>query len=168
MLDSLQIAFLIVFPALVIVAALWDATSMTIPNWISAALVVAFAPAALLCGASWAQIGLSFGLGLAALAVGAAMFALRWIGGGDAKLLAASMLWLGVSGAAPFLFWTALAGGALSLGLIGARRAYGFIGVPVRQAWLGRLLAPAGDIPYGVAIAAGALAAFPHSILAAA
>jgi prepilin peptidase CpaA len=32
-------------------------------------------------------------------------------------------------------------------------------------AWLERLLAPAGDIPYGIAIAAGALAAFPHSAL---
>jgi prepilin peptidase CpaA len=37
-------------------------------------------------------------------------------------------------------------------------------GLPVRRpAWLDRLLAPAGDIPYGIAIAAGALAAFPHS-----
>jgi prepilin peptidase CpaA len=38
------------------------------------------------------------------------------------------------------------------------------IGVPFRPpAWLERLLAPEGDIPYGIAIAAGALAAFPQS-----
>ena len=40
MIHGLQTAFLIVFPALAIVAALSDATSMTIPNWISAALAV--------------------------------------------------------------------------------------------------------------------------------
>ena len=48
MIHGLQTAFLIVFPALAIVAALSDATSMTIPNWISAALALVFLPAALL------------------------------------------------------------------------------------------------------------------------
>jgi prepilin peptidase CpaA len=39
-------------------------------------------------------------------------------------------------------------------------------GFPLRQpAWVERLLAPDGDIPYGIAIAAGALAAFPESPL---
>jgi prepilin peptidase CpaA len=164
MLHGLQFAFLIVFPALAIVAALSDATSMTIPNWISAALVAAFVPAALLAGASWPVIGLSFGLGLAALFIGAAMFALHWIGGGDAKLFAAGALWLGPTGATSFLVWTAIAGGALAICLLSARKASAMTGLPVRQpAWTRRLLAPAGDIPYGIAIAAGALAAFPHS-----
>ena len=36
------------FAALVIIAALKDLSSFTIPNWISIALVAAFAPAALL------------------------------------------------------------------------------------------------------------------------
>ena len=164
MLHGLQTAFLIVFPALAIVAALSDATSMTIPNWISAALALAFLPAALLAGASWSVIGLSFGLGAGALVIAAGMFALHWIGGGDAKLFAAGALWLGPAGAAPFLLWTAIAGGVLAVCLLGARRMSALTGLPVRQpAWTERLLAPAGDIPYGIAIAAGALAAFPHS-----
>ena len=158
-------ALMIVFPALAIAAALSDATTMTIPNWISATLVVAFFPAAMAAGSTLPQIGLAVGLGVGALAIGAAMFALRWIGGGDAKLLAASALWLGPPGLGPFLVWTAIAGGALALCLIGARRLSAMTGLPVRQpAWTERLLSPAGDIPYGIAIAAGALAAFPESI----
>lgn len=164
MIDGLQTALLILFPALAILAALSDATSMTIPNWISAALAAAFFPAAILAGLPLTQIGISAGLGVAALAVGAGMFALRWIGGGDAKLLAASVLWLGLAGAGAFLIWTAIAGGALALALLGARRFSQITGFPVRKPqWLERLLAPAGDIPYGIAIAAGALAAFPQS-----
>jgi len=166
MLDGLQTTFLILFPALVIVAALSDATSMTIPNWISAILAAAFVPAALAFGLGWGQIGVSLGVGAAALVAGAAMFALRWIGGGDAKLFAAAMLWLGAAGAVPFLTWTALAGGALALGLLSARRLYAESGFSIGRPWIERLLAPAGDIPYGVAIAAGALAAFPRSVLA--
>jgi prepilin peptidase CpaA len=164
MLHDLQMTLLLVFPALAIVAALTDATSMTIPNWISLILVALFLPAALLAGATWSVIGLSFGLGVLALLIGAGMFALHWIGGGDAKLFAAGALWLGPAGAAPFLLWTAIAGGALAVCLLGARRMSALTGLPVRQpAWTERLLAPAGDIPYGIAIAAGALAAFPQS-----
>lgn len=164
MLANLPSVVLLVFPALAIVAALTDATSMTIPNWISASLVLAFAPAALLAHAPLTEIGVAVGLGLLALVVGAAMFALRWLGGGDAKLLAASVLWMGASGALPFLAWTAVAGGAVGLGLIAARRAAALAGASsLGPAWLGRLLKPEGDIPYGIAIAAGALAAFPQS-----
>ncbi len=161
---TLQTLVLIVFPALAIVAALSDATTMTIPNWISAILVLAFFPAALAVGLTPGAIGLSVALGVAALVAGMVMFALHWIGGGDAKLFAASAMWLGLAGAGPFLMWTALAGGALAVALLGARRLASDIGVPFRQpAWMERLLAPQGDIPYGIAIAAGALAAFPQS-----
>jgi prepilin peptidase CpaA len=165
MLSAVQTLLLFVFPALVIVAALHDAVSMTIPNWISAALIAAFVPAALLLGLAPVQVGFALLVAVAALAAGIAMFALHWIGGGDAKLFAAASLWLGVPGITPFLAWTALAGGALALGLLGARRMVALSGFPVRQPWVERLLAPAGDIPYGIAIAAGALAAFPDSPL---
>lgn len=163
---ALQTLALAVFPALVIVAALSDATSLTIPNWISAALALAFLPAAVCVGLSPGQAAVCLGLGLGALAIGVVLFALRWIGGGDAKLIAASALWLGLSGAASFALWTAVAGGALALALLGARRAVVPLGLPLRRpAWIARLLEPEGDIPYGIAIAAGALMAFPESVL---
>ncbi len=150
------------FPALAIVAALSDATTMTIPNWISVALALAFFPAAFAVGMPASAIGLSVALPAWAPVAGMAMFALHWIGGGDAKLFAASALWLGMAGAAPFLVWTAIAGGALALALLGARRWASDIGVPSasRAGW--SACSPRkGDIPYGIAIAAGALAAFP-------
>lgn len=162
----LSTALLAVFPALVIVAALRDATTMTIPNWLSLALIVVFAPAAFAAGLSLQQTAICLGVGAAALALGFMLFALRWIGGGDAKLFAAAALWLGLPGALPFLVWTALAGGALALALLSARRAVAFTGIAVRPPWLERLLTPDGDIPYGIAIATGALVAFTESPVA--
>jgi prepilin peptidase CpaA len=156
-----------VFPALVIVAAVKDVTSFTIPNWISLALVLAFAPVALAAGVGLADLGLHLAVGAGALVAGMAMFALRWIGGGDAKLFAASALWLGVSGLAPFMLATAVAGGLLALFLVALRagpvRAY----LPVGPQWVERLRATDGPAPYGVAIAAGALFAFPYTALGA-
>ena len=166
--NTLQAALLTLFPALVIIAALTDATSFTIPNRISLLLLAAYVPASLMLGRPLSDMGLDLAVGVAALAAGMAMFAAGWIGGGDAKLFAACGLWLGLRGAAPFLLITALAGGGLAVVLLNARsaslRTY-FTGAP---AWLARLTTPGGDVPYGVAIAAGALAAFPQSGLVAA
>ncbi len=154
-----------VFPALVIVAALKDATSFTIPNWISLALVAAFAPVALACGVALPQIGLAFGVGVVALLAGMAMFGMGWIGGGDAKLLAASALWLGWPAVMPFILITALCGGALALGLLGLRSVWLRPVAAQGPAWIGRLATPGAAAPYGVAICAGALATFPDGVV---
>ena len=68
------------------------------------------------------------------------------------------------AGLVPFLLGTALAGGALAVTLLLARR------TPILAAtrgplWMGRLLSREADVPYGIAIAVGALAAFPLSPL---
>ena len=152
--------FPLVFAALVILAALKDLSSFTIPNWISAALALAFGPAAFLCGASLASIGASFALGAGVLAAGAGMFALGWVGGGDAKLLAASSLWVGLKGLAAFAAFTGLAGGALALMLLAVRSAWLRPLAATGPAWAQRLATPGEAAPYGVAIAFGALAAF--------
>ncbi|HEX3701193.1 MAG TPA: prepilin peptidase [Phenylobacterium sp.] len=159
----LQAALAIVFPALVLVAALRDVTSYTIPNWISLALVAGFAPAALALGLPLPALGLHVGLGAAGLALGMGMFAAGWIGGGDAKLFAAAALWLGWPAVATFGVVTAMAGGGLAVGLLALRssalRAY----VVTGPAWVCRLAEPGENVPYGLAIAVGALAAFPAS-----
>ena len=154
---------LLILPALVIVAGLKDATTFTIPNWISAAAVLAFAPAALAAGADLGQIGVHLGIGALALMVGMGMWALRWIGGGDAKLFAASALWLGWPAIGPYLLVTALAGGALSIAILNLRAGWARAFVPVGPRWVERLREEGGDVPYGVAIAIGALVAFPGS-----
>jgi len=148
------------FAALVIGAAVRDLATFTIPNWISIALALAFAPAALLAGVSLPEIGLSFAVGAGMLVIGAAMFAFGWIGGGDAKLMASAALWVGLRGLAPFAIYTALAGGALALGLVALRSAWLRPLAAVGPGWTQRLATPGESAPYGVAIAAGALAAF--------
>jgi prepilin peptidase CpaA len=164
MLQTLSIA---IFPALVIVAALKDVTSFTIPNWISGVLIVAFFPAAMIAGLPIAALGLHAAVGVAALIAGMAMFAAGWIGGGDAKLFAAAGLWLGAQAIAPFILVTALAGGLLAVVLMNLRSNWARTVIPAGPGWFQRLLAPKGDAPYGVAIAVGALFAFPQAALVA-
>ena len=162
--DLLTLALLGVMPALAIVGGLNDLTTMKIPNWISGLLVVLFFPAAVAVGLPLSDLAIHLGGGVLALLVGAGMFALRWIGGGDAKLMAAACLWLGLTGSGMFLLWTGLVGGVFCLALLFARfhaRPY-LAGAP---GWIAQLMEPKGDIPYGVAIAAGALLAWPESPL---
>ncbi|MBU1385154.1 MAG: prepilin peptidase [Alphaproteobacteria bacterium] len=162
--DVLQLSLLALFPALVIAAGLTDLTSMTIPNWISGVLIAGFFVAALVLGLSPMAIAAHVGVGLAALVAGAILFALRFLGGGDAKLMAAVCLWLGVSGWSPFVLWTAAIGGLFCLALLVAR-SHAQPLVAGGPGWIVRLMEPGGGIPYGVAIAAGALLAWPASPL---
>ena len=161
---ALHTLVLMIFPLVVIVAAMRDVTSFTIPNWISLAAAALFAPCALALGMAPAALGACALVGLVALMAGIAMFALGWIGGGDAKLFAACALWLGWPAVLPFVLWTALAGGGLAVMLLWSRRVAQPVvaGAPV---WAQRLMMPGGDVPYGLAIAAGALIAFPQSLM---
>lgn len=164
--QALQILLLMIFPALAIVGALKDLTSYTIPNWVSLALIGAFPVAALAVGAPLAQVGLCLAVGLAGLVMGMGMFAAGWIGGGDGKLFAACALWVGWPAALPFMLYTGLAGGALTFAILALRSGYLAPAVAGAPAWLRKLGTTGGDLPYGVAIAVGALAAFPESLLA--
>lgn len=168
MLAVLAAVLVLAFPALVITAALRDTVSYTIPNWISLALIGVFPAAALAVGLPLPQLGLHVAVGFLALIAGMGMFAMRWIGGGDAKLFAAAALWLGWPAALPYLAATGIAGGGLALTLLAIRsmwlRRYAAAG----PAWLARLAEPGENVPYGLAIAIGALAAFPASPFAAA
>jgi prepilin peptidase CpaA len=165
--SALLFGILLVFPALAIVAALKDATSYTIPNWISVALLAAFAPAALVAHLPLVVVGISLAVAFAALLAGMGMFAMGWIGGGDAKFMAAAALWLGWSATPSFLLVTALCGGGLAVTLLALRSVWLRPLVHNGPAWVGRLASPGADVPYGVAICAGALFAFPFSAPAA-
>jgi len=161
--DILLLIVLGLFPALVIVGGLHDLITMKIPNWISLALVGVFFPVAILVGVAPLDIAIHVGIGLAALIVGMGMFAVGWVGGGDAKLLAASCLWMGLTGVSTFLLATGVLGGLFCLFLLMGRQYFPLIAPSVSQGWVVNLMEPRGDIPYGVAIAAGALLALPES-----
>lgn len=158
------VLFLAVLPILAIVGGLKDLLTMKIPNWVSGLLVLGFFPAALIVGLPPLTVATHVGVGALALVAGAGMFALRWIGGGDAKLMAATCLWLGFTGSGVFLLYTGVIGGVFCLALLMARvHAQPFL---IRApGWVIHLMEPRGDIPYGVAIAAGALMAYPVSPL---
>ena len=169
MIQALQSGLLVLFPALVIVGGTRDLVSYRIPNWISLALIAGFTVTAGLAAAfgdvTLSALGLNLAVGAAALAAGVAMFALGWIGGGDAKLFAAAGLWLGWPAVGVYLAVTGLAGGALALILL-QLRSPAFRGVVQSgPQWFARLAEPGANVPYGVAIAVGALVAFPESAL---
>jgi prepilin peptidase CpaA len=159
---SIAVLFAFIYPLCLFWAAISDLTTMTIPNRLTLGLAVAFVPVALLTHLSLAGWGIHIGLGLAGLVLGMIFFALRFMGGGDAKLLAAASLWLGWQGFIALFLYTAIFGGVLTLGLLMLRRFFSIHG-PKMPPWLGRHFEPKGDIPYGIAICAGGITAIWQS-----
>lgn len=136
-----------------------DFLTFQIPDWTSIVGVLAFPAAAL--AANWdASAMLSNGAaGAAALAVGFGLFAVRAIGGGDAKLLAVAAVWFGWSGLPRYLLAVALLGGVLAVAVLAFRR----LALPARLAsvaWVSRLHEPGRGIPYGIAISIAAMVLF--------
>lgn len=156
--------FLSAFPAALIIAALNDIYEFKIPNWVSIVLFCAYFAAGLGLGAGADILVEGAILACAALVAGFALFALRIIGGGDAKLLAACAPWIGLSALGAFLVYVALAGAALAVALVVFRRMPA-LPIYAQAPWLLRLHQRPKDIPYGVAIAAGGLLSFSQTPL---
>ena len=158
----LSYPLLLVFPVAMIFAAAFDLLTMTIPNKVSMALVLAFALVAPLSGMPVPTIGVHVATGCAVLVLSFFMFTRGWLGGGDAKLLAATALWLGFDSLQSFMILVGLFGGVLS-SVILAFRLY----VPGRLVsgphWLVRLHGKGNGVPYGLAIGAAALWLYPET-----
>jgi prepilin peptidase CpaA len=128
-------------------AAASDMQRYIIPNRICLSLLFLYPGYAL--GLSASEIGTAAALAAAVFAVGAGLFAVGIMGGGDVKLLAAVSLWAGGDHFPLFLILTTFAGGLLGLSW-GPLLRYFFPAIAMAKAATGR---PA--IPYGVAIAVG-------------
>jgi prepilin peptidase CpaA len=100
--------------------------------------------------------------GLLVLIIGILMFIPGWVGGGDAKLAAAVALWLGFENLFGYLFCVALAGGGLAF-LFMTARAHPLPAFVGAQPWAVRLHDRRTGIPYGIALAAGALLVYPST-----
>ena len=117
-----EVLVLVALPLLLAAAAGWDIASFTIPNFLNLMLMAAFAAFALTAGLSFSVIGWHLLGGIIALAIGFTLFALGHIGGGDAKLFAAVVLWLGLKDSLPYALLASVFGGLLALGLMFLRQ----------------------------------------------
>ncbi|MCW5690748.1 MAG: prepilin peptidase [Pseudolabrys sp.] len=152
----------VLFPALMAFAASSDLLTMTISNRLSLALSAGFLVLALAAGMPLAAIGMHVAAAAAVLVVGFIFFARGWIGGGDAKLFAATALWFGFDHLLDYALYASIFGGALTLALLQFRK------LPLPQAltrhpWIMRLHEERGGIPYGIALAAAALIIYPKT-----
>jgi prepilin peptidase CpaA len=157
----LAIAGLCAFSALLLWAAAADIATMEIPDRISIMLAGLYPILALACGQSWQAVAVHLACGAAALLIGFVLFNFGVMGGGDAKVIAAAAIWTGIGPALlQFIFLTAIAGGILTISVIGARAV--LRPADSRPRFINRLLQPDEGVPYAVAIAAGGLAALPY------
>ena len=153
---------LTLFPATMAFAAASDLLTMTIANRISLILVGGFAVVAVLGGLNGGALFSHLAAGIAVLALAFLCFACRWIGGGDAKLAAATALWLGFANLFDYLIYVSLLGGALTL-LILLFRARSLPSALAGSEWAERLHRHDAGIPYGIALSAAALIVYPQS-----
>lgn len=160
----LESPLLLIFPAIMITAAFMDLLTMTIPNRISLVLAVSFVLVAPFTGLSWQSVLMHLGIGAAVLAFGIVLFLFRFVGGGDAKLLAASALWIGPAHLMPYMANVAIAGGLLSIAVLLYRSMVPhFAVVHGAPLWAMRLHDRDTGIPYGIAIAAAAVVIYPST-----
>jgi len=157
-----DIVRLMLFPALMAFAASSDLLTMTISNRVSLILMGGFFALAIAGGMGATEMLGHIGAGCLVLVAAFGFFTRGWIGGGDAKLAAATALWLGFDHLLPYLVYASLFGGALTLILLQYRMSP-LPGPLARQEWLERLHRKDAGVPYGIALAAAALAVYPDT-----
>ena len=155
---------MLLFPIAMALAASSDLLTMRISNKLVLFLVVSFCVVALMADLPFQQFALHVACALVALAVGFGLFAMRWIGGGDAKLAAATTLWLGFGLTLPYLLYAGLLGGALTL-IILALRSLPLTPFLARYRWLERLHDKKSGVPYGIALALAGMLVYTNTII---
>jgi len=157
-----EILIFVVLPLILALAAGWDLTSYTIPNMLQVALLTTFVLFALAAHLTVASLGWHLLAGTIGLVLAFALFALGYIGGGDAKLFAGMALWFGLSDLLEYAVVASAIGGALTLCLL-AFRQLPLPATAIRQNWIARLHDAKQGIPYGIALATAALVILPHA-----
>lgn len=142
------------FALLLVLAAIEDSVRLRISNLICLLILLAALVAMAVIGPQWA-LWQNFAVFAVLMAIGTPLFAAGKLGGGDVKLLAVTGLWFDFDSVWRMLIAVLLAGGVLAL-LILAFRLINWSEAAQRRV---RVLRKGAGIPYGVAIAAGALIA---------
>jgi prepilin peptidase CpaA len=158
-------AIFVIFPFCMAYAAISDMLSMTIANRVSVLLVLAFVVLAPMTGMDWQTFGLHLAAGFAVLAVTFTLFALGGMGGGDAKLLAATAVWMGLGmPLMEYLVYSAALGGLLTL-LILMYRGSPLAVYTGHNILLRNLADKEVGVPYGIALGIGGILVFPQTAL---
>ena len=158
-----EVLVLGVLPLLLVVGACWDVATFKIPNAVSLALLTAFALYVLAAHMSLGVLGIHLLVGTIGLTIGFFLFALGYIGGGDAKFLASILLWIGGGpDAIDYALIAAIVGGALTIALV-SLRSLPLPAMFMSYAWISRLHDSKSGVPYGLALGAGALLVLPYT-----
>ena len=155
-------AGLIIFPLMMAYAASSDLLTMTISNKLNLALVVCYFALAAASDQSIDTILVHIACGLCMLAITFSLFCAGWMGGGDAKLAAATALWMGFPLSIEYAVAASFLGGLLTMAVLFFRTKTlpDFL---LQQKWIARLHDKETGIPYGIALAAGGLLLYPNT-----
>jgi len=159
-LRQMAVAAGLLLAVVALLVACWrDARERLIPNRISLFLLLIYPPTAWAAGAAPASMGWHLLAGLGLFAVLAVMFFLGWLGGGDVKLSSAVAVWFGWPQLVVFLVVSGVVGGLLAVSVLVLRRPW----MPARVAshpWVTAITLNEHGIPYGIALALGAIGTF--------
>jgi prepilin peptidase CpaA len=134
--------FIALLGAAMLVAAIGDWRTRTIPNWLNGTIALLAIPFWWTIGLGlWPGIALQIGLAAGVFGLFAIAFRFGAMGGGDVKMAAALALWLPFAGVVKLLAVLSIAGGVLTVAMLAAHRMAKAAGQP--------------EIPYGIAIAFG-------------
>jgi prepilin peptidase CpaA len=159
-----QAICLAVLPGLLAYACFSDLFTMRISNRVCLLVFSLFPATAVGVGMDWSTIGLHALAGLTVLTVSFSLFAGGWVGGGDAKLVAATATWFGFDMVLEFIALSCIFGGALTLAILFARQHPLPAGL-MDQGWISHLHNRTTGIPYGIALGIAALVMLPHSAI---
>lgn len=152
------------FPIVMVIAALSDLLTMKIPNKLVLLIAAGFFIVAIAFNLPLQQLAMHVLCALIVLAAAFGLFALRFIGGGDAKLAAATALWLGFGTTLPYVAYMALFGGVLTIVIL-LFRLVPLPAVLAKMGWLARLHNKRGGIPYGIAMAVAGITVYSSSAI---
>lgn len=133
----------VVFAFLATLGAAWDLRTRRIPNWLTVVIGLAGLSASFLLGGGDFALSALAHL-LIALVLGLVAFRFNLWGGGDGKFYAALAAWFGLS-----QIWQLM----LAVSLSGLLLFFGWFAI--RRFWRSTDSGLHGQLPYGVAIAAG-------------
>ena len=166
----LDAATLLIFPLLMAFAGFSDMFTMQISNRVSLLLVAAFLALAVATGMPLEAIGWHLSCGFGVLLITFTLFVIGTVipaarfGAGDAKLMAATAVWMGWGNMMDYFVAASLLGGVLTLFIYKARS------LPLpdalqRQAWIARLHNVGEGVPYGIALGAAAIMVYPSTAI---